>query len=491
MKRFIVFLTLTLLSNLTYSQDIAFSLDGVDQEIKNLIESYNAVGVSVAVVENDSIIYSKGFGYRNLEKHLPVTTQTIFPIGSITKSFTASLLGILESKEKLSFKDKPSLYIPNFRFYNEEMNNLIAIEDLLSHKSGIGNQGTSEVFFPDEDKLKVVQRLKYLKPEDEIKNSFSYSNMSYTLAGTIAEQITGKSWEIDIEEQLFRPLGMNHSFTNKEEMIQTNNYSLPYGIFEDKSEQVTFENFNSISPAGAIKSNILDLSRWMITWLNQGMFQDRQIIPQSFVHKATRPQNFGNTDYDKNAFLFAEGFGWNLRSSYGNFRAGHGGNTFGFSTNLIMFPFEGIGIVVLTNQDSSYLPHMISELIARRIFGIEPESNYPVVLTEIYKPNEKNETINQDKPPTHQLESYSGIYKANGFGAIKVITENDKLYAVLPTYKFNLAHLNYNSFYLKATEEFKGVYDPEFTVKFDVNTKREISVLKLYSQKKPIEFIKD
>lgn len=104
-----------------------FSLNGLDTEIENLLKTYNAVGLSIAVVENSKTIYSKGFGFRDLENKLPVTANSIFPIGSITKSFTASLLGILENQNQLSLKDKPSLYIPKLQFYNDKMDNLITI----------------------------------------------------------------------------------------------------------------------------------------------------------------------------------------------------------------------------------------------------------------------------------------------------------------------------------------------------------------------------
>ena len=200
--KFINTLILIITIQFCFSQQTPKELKGIEIEINLLMKKYKAVGVSVAVVKNDKVIYSKGFGYRDLENKLPVTTNTIFPIGSITKSFTGSVLGILASKNQVYLKNKPAFYLPNFEFYNDTMNNLITIEDLLSHKSGIGNQGTTQIFFPEKNRLKMVQRLKYLKPEAEVKNSFAYSNMAYTLAGTIIEQVTGDSWETNIKEKI-------------------------------------------------------------------------------------------------------------------------------------------------------------------------------------------------------------------------------------------------------------------------------------------------
>ena len=180
--------------NLTYGQKNDNRLIDLEQEIESLIKSYNAVGLSVSVVEENEVLYAKGFGYRDLEKKLPVDKNTSFPIASCTKAFTASLLGILASENKFSLKDKPSYHIPNIQFYNERMNNLVTVEDLLSHKSGLGEINGTLVLFPENDRMKIIKKLKYIKPEGEVKDSWIYSNMGYTIAGTIVEQITNESW---------------------------------------------------------------------------------------------------------------------------------------------------------------------------------------------------------------------------------------------------------------------------------------------------------
>ncbi|MFV0304640.1 MAG: serine hydrolase [Moheibacter sp.] len=490
MKKYILVSILFFSLHFSFAQTTDHRLKGLEQDIENLMKLYNAIGLSVSVVENNSVIYSKGFGYRDLENKLPVTTNTIFPIGSVTKAFTGSILGILEFENQLSLKSKPASYLPNFEFYNDKMNNLITIEDLLSHKSGIGNQGTSQIVFPEKNRLKMVQRLKYLKPEAEVKNSFEYSNMAYTLAGAIIEQVTGDSWEANIQEKIFTPLEMTNSYTILEDMKKASNYSLPYGIYKGEIEKVKFEDFNSISPAGAIKSSVNDMSNWMLTWLNDGLYKENQVIPQQYVYKATRLQNIKSEDaYEKDAFLFGDGFGWRLRSSYGRYRIEHGGNTFGFSSDLAIYPFDGVGIVVLTNQDSSTLPFMVVDNIARRLFKIDPVPNYPVNVTEIYKPLPYKK-FNKDKMPTHPLNSFCGTYHARGFGTIEVVKEDDALFAVLPTYKFRLEHLNYDTFFLKPTNDFKDIFNPQFDIQFITNTSGEIISLKMYSQKEPIEFNK-
>ncbi|MBW1295058.1 serine hydrolase [Aquimarina litoralis] len=483
-------IVLFVLVQFSYSQKRSLDWNQIDHQIRSLMESYQAVGLSVAIVKDGKILYSKGFGYRDLDNKQPVNDATVFHIASMTKAFTGTLLGALESEGSLSLHDKPSKYIPNFQFYNRKMDNLITIGDLLSHKSGIGNQGSSIVLFPEEDKLKTVQRLRYLKPEGDIKNSWIYSNLGYTLAGTIVEQVTDKSWDRNIKERIFDPLQMNTSYTTVEAMKKSNNFALGYAMHNGKIEQVPFENYYSYTPAGAIKSSVKDLSKWMLTWLNNGVFNDNQVIPEKYIKEATTLKNINEDTYEKDSFLYGEGYGWRLRSWSGHYRYHHGGNTNGFSTVMNLFPFENIGIVVLTNQKSSLLPYAVSDYISRKLMNL-PNFDFPIKVDDIYKPTDHIVSFNKEKMPTHPIQNFAGTYKANGFGTIRVVVEDQHLFAILPTYTFELAHLSFNNFYLKGTKGFNGDFNPEFTTKFEIDTNGNISQLKLYSQKEPVVFYKE
>tara|TARA_R110002096_G_scaffold153285_8_gene316999 strand:- start:863 stop:1735 length:873 start_codon:yes stop_codon:yes gene_type:complete len=273
MKLSVLFLFISLISNLTYAQSSDSRLNGLEQEIESLIKIYNAVGLSVSIVEGSEVLYSKGFGHRDLEKKLPVNKNTAFPIASSSKAFTASLLGVLEFENKISLKDKPSLYIPKMQFYTNEMDNQITIEDLLSHKSGLGNLNGTLVLFPENDRLKIMEKLKYITPEGRVKDSWIYSNMGYTIAGTIVEQVTNETWEQNIHDKILIPLEMSSSFTDFENMKSSNNFSYGYGLSSGQIKKVLYETLYDYSPAGGVKSTSDDLANWMIAWLNNGKFK--------------------------------------------------------------------------------------------------------------------------------------------------------------------------------------------------------------------------
>lgn len=485
-------LLLLLLTLTTFGQQPTLDPKGLDTYINEMLQRYDAPGLAVAVIRNDTVIYSKGFGYRNLEQQLPVTQETVFHIASMSKAFTATLLGILEGEDRLSLKNRPALYVPNFEFHTEKMNNLITVEDLLSHKSGLGNHGLSIVLFPEADKLKTVQRLRHLKPQDEIKNSWNYSNIGYTLAGTLVEQVTGTTWDAYLQKKLFSPLRMKASFTTVDAMKAYGNYAQGYGRHQSQTVPRPYENYYSYTPAGAIKSSVQDLTHWMRVWLNKGVFEGTPVIPEDYVRRATSLQNTKYHEvYEPDSFLQGEGFGWRLRAWSGKYRVRHGGNTNGFSTVMDLFPFEKIGIVVLANQQSSILPYVISDHISRKLYGL-PSIDYPIQVGDVYKAEVADVPMNKKQPPTHALAEFVGTYNAKGYGKIQVIEKAGKLRAKLPTYTFRLAHLHYNTFYLQGNPDFDESFNPEFTVKFVDDIEGMPSALHIVgAQKEDVVFHKE
>ncbi|MFY7734887.1 MAG: serine hydrolase [Bacteroidia bacterium] len=496
MTKLKIVILLLLTTNLTFGQKTDTRLNGLDTEIENLLKAYNAVGLSIAVVENSKTIYSKGFGFRDLENKLPVTANTIFPIGSITKSFTASLLGILENQHKLSLKDKPSLYLPKLQFYNDKMDNLIAIEDLLSHKSGIGIVDGTYIFFPADKRENLIPRLKYLKPNGAIKDSWIYSNMGYVMAGIIIEKVTNESWEKNIQDKIFKPLNMNSSSTSISEMTKTKEYSLGYGMSKGKSQKVLFGELNNDKPAGAINSTVNDMANWMTTWLNNGTFETKAVFSKSYIQEATSLKAIDNglppEPSDPNVYTYGYGYGWKVNSSNGHYKVHHGGNVSGFSSQLVMYPTDNLGIVVLTNQHNSILPYIVADIVTNRMLKLQRTewNKYPVKVSEIYTVNTDIKGINKEKMPTHSFTDFCGKYSNFGFGTFEIVNENNILYAVFPDFKFRLEHQYYDIFVLKPTKEIPQIMNPEFFLNFSLDYDGNISSVKINFQDEPVEFLK-
>src|SRR5271170_7688254 len=127
------------------SEDKRFA--GLDTAFARVLKAWHAAGFAVAVVEKNKVIYTNGYGYRDYENKKPVTPNTLFAIGSCSKAFTAGLLGVLRSENRVSFDEKPSLYIPELKFFNDEMNAAITVKDLMCHRTGLPRHDLSWYFF--------------------------------------------------------------------------------------------------------------------------------------------------------------------------------------------------------------------------------------------------------------------------------------------------------------------------------------------------------
>ena len=210
MKVILLLIAITCLNVFIYSQSDK-RLNGVEKELNEILEITKSAGFAVAVVKGNEIIYSKGFGYRDYENKIPVDNNTLFAIGSSTKAFTSSILGQLRKEDKLSFDESPIKYVPDLKFFNDEMNNSIVIKDLMSHRTGLPRHDWSWYVFPTYDKDSLMRRVEFQEPFTGVRKQWYYNNFMFLTQGVIAERITGKSWEENMYERLLKPLKMTRS----------------------------------------------------------------------------------------------------------------------------------------------------------------------------------------------------------------------------------------------------------------------------------------
>ncbi len=450
MKNTILTFSLTLFTLVSFSQNTAkINSKELDKKLEELQKITKTVGFSVAIVQGDKVIYSKGFGYSDLENKIKVNENTLFPIGSTSKAFTTALLGIMEEEKGLSFSDNPKKYLPQLEFYNDKLNNNLTILDLVSHRTGMPRHDNSWYLFPTEDKDSLLSRIKYHEPFKEIREQWYYNNFMYLTQGLITEKLTGKSWEDNIRERFFQPLKMNRSNLNIKELQEESNVSKGYVLEKFETNKVApYFNIAAVSPAGSINSSALEMSNWLKIWLNKGKFEDKQVLPESYIKKAINPlmivgNGISNSEYP-DQHLNSYGYAWFVSSYKGHYRLEHGGNIDGFSANVALFPTDNIGIVILSNQDGSALPVLARNVIADEVLNLKKTDwkNYYTKLIgkviEQYKENEKSqkEIAAQNNISAHDILNYTGIYYNPGYGKFKIEYKNDSLFV-----KFKVANM--------------------------------------------------
>jgi len=458
MKNRIFIVALTLVSTLVFSQTDK-RLKGIEKQFNAVLESTKAPGFAVAIVEGDKIIYAKGFGYADYENKIPADANTLFAIGSTTKAFTSALLGLHREDDKLTFDDRPRKHIPELEFYNDEMNNTIIIKDLMRHSTGLPRHDGSWYFFPSHSKDSLVTKIKYHEPFTGVREQWYYNNFGFLLQGVITERITGKTWEENIENAFFKPLGMDRSKTTIAGMTSSANEALGYELDKDRNiSKMDYYDIAAMSPAGSINSSVNDMSKWLMTWINNGKYKGEQIIPENYVKEAMSSQMVVAAGFPSKELPDAQfanyGYGWFLHSYKGHYMVEHGGNIDGFSASVALYPSDSLGIVVLANQNGSQVPKLIRNIAADYMLKVNKTEWAKKHKEDLEKSLEAMKEAKDDMgtsnvkntKPSHTKLDYTGTYEQKGYGKFEIKLENDSLFSQLNGKKLFLNHFHYDTF---------------------------------------------
>ena len=483
-------------------------LKGIEKDLESILEATQAPGFAVAIVEGDKTIYAKGFGYSDLESKAKMDENTLLPIASLTKSFTCGLLGKLREEARLSFSDSPIEHVKELRFYNDELNNGVNIRDLMCHQTGIPRHGYSSILFPTYNKDSLIERIQYMEPFTGLRQQWYYNNFMYLVQGVVAERITKKSWEENIQEHFFKPLGMVRSNLTVTELEQSNNRAVGYQLLDNGELRKMDYDLTVISPAGGVNSTATELANWLKVWINNGVFNGEQILPEQFINDAISSQSIITpalpNGVRSDMFFLNYGYGWMISSYRGHYRVFHGGNLDGFTSDLAFFPSDNIGIIVLTNQENSSLPDLVRNTIADRLIDedkIDWAEDYieELQLLKLEMEESKKHLFELDAKytsPSHKLEFYQGNFCNPSSGRFKITAKGDSLFANFKMKTFYLKHVHYDVFQpIEITKygiDTTNVRPLKF--RFTTNESGEIASIKMKLEEAldhPIEFVRE
>ena len=264
-------------------------LQGLDELAADAMKQWKVPGVAIAVVQDGKVIYAQGYGYRDLEQKLPVTTTTLFPIGSITKSFTALTFAILKNEGKVDWDKPVRSYLPEFQMNDPVASEQATPRDLFSHRTGLPRHDLvwySSDFTRDD----LVGRLRELKPNKGFRSAYQYNNLTIMTMGYLEGKLTGLGWEGSISQKIFTPLGMSHSNLSVTDIEKTSDHALPYELKKEVVSKVPYHNIDAIGPAGSINSSVDDMSHYLIFQLGDGKYEGKQIVAESDLREMHSPQ---------------------------------------------------------------------------------------------------------------------------------------------------------------------------------------------------------
>ncbi|HWZ43423.1 MAG TPA: serine hydrolase [Candidatus Saccharimonadales bacterium] len=409
---------------------ISGNLDDFDAFMAKAMQDFKIPGAAVAVVKDGKVILAKGYGYRDAGHKLPVTVKTVFPIASITKSFTVSSLGTLVDQGKVDWDTPVREYLPDFRMYDPVATDQLTPRDLVTHRSGLPRHDLlwySSSF----TQKQLIDRLRYLEPNRPLRSTFQYNNLMFLTAGYLGGHVNGGSWEDLVRQRILAPLGMTGTYMSSIEARKAPEYALPYRKVRKSGEvhEIDFAKWGDVGPAGAINSNLEDMSRYLLMHVNKGKVEGKQLLaantatqmqtPQMAIQGASPFPELSETSY---------GMGFFISSYRGHKYVDHGGNLDGFSLQLGFLPNEGIGVVVLCNLDGTPFRDLVPYYVFDRLLGMEPVDWSRRYLDLERKGKDAEAAAEQQgitgqragTRPSHQASEYEGDFEHPGYGRITV-----------------------------------------------------------------------
>jgi CubicO group peptidase (beta-lactamase class C family) len=454
-------------------------LSGFDEYVNQALKDWEVPGVAIAVVKDDKIALSKGYGVRRLGDPTAVDERTIFAIGSSSKAFTAAALAMLVDEGKIKWDDPVTKHLPGFELYDPYAAKEMTVRDLLCHRSGLA-RGDLMWYGSAYGRDEILRRTRYLKPSWSFRSQFGYQNLMYLAAGQIIPAVTGKSWDDFIKERFFKPLGMSSSSTSINGFKATDNVATPHGKIDDKVVPIPWRNIDNIAPAGSINSNVVEMASWVRLQLGSGKFAGQQLLSSGAIAEMHKSYSIVPFDPPWN-LLFPEahflnyGLGWFLSDYRGRKVVEHGGNIDGMSALVAMIPEEKLGLVILTNLNGNDLRTALKLRIFDSFLGGELKDWSAVHLKTMKgfeaqgKAAEKkqNDERIKDTKPSLALDKYAGTYQDEMYGEVKVAQdESGKLVVRFgPAFTGDLEHWHYDTFQVRWRDRTLG----KSLITFDLN----------------------
>jgi CubicO group peptidase (beta-lactamase class C family) len=437
-------------------------LKGLAEFITKGMAEWKVPGMAVAVIKDGKVILSEGFGLRDVKNNLKVTPQTVFAIGSSSKAFTATTMGILVDDGKVEWDKPVREYLPTFKMWDDFATEKMTPRDLLCHRSGLPRHEAMWYGSPF-SRAEIFDRLQYLEPNKDFRAVWQYQNLMFMTAGYLVGALSQSTWEDFTQKRIFEPLGMTSSSFSIEAMKASPDHSLPYAERKDKVEEIPYKNIDTIGPAGSINSNVVDMANWVMMNLNKGKLGDKPVISEASLNQIQSPQMVVQDPVFLMLSNFPElyypsyGMGWFLTSYRGHTLLHHGGNIDGFSAMVSFLPRDNMGLVVLTNLNGNLLPYAVMLNIYDRLLGLDQKPwsvRFKEILDKMKAEGEKaQKEADKDRQlntkPSHPLEDYVGEYAHPAYGTVSVVKDGDGLKARYNGRDFGLNHYHYDVFELK------------------------------------------
>ncbi|MEL7269476.1 MAG: serine hydrolase [Bacteroidota bacterium] len=354
-------------------------------------------GATALVAVGGEIVYHKGFGMANMEHDVPMENDMVFEFGSITKQFTAVSILMLMEQGKLSLQDDITKYLEDYPTHGHS----ITIHHLLTHTSGIKSYTGMEKWVgrwrEDFEPLGLIDFFKDEPIDFAPGEEYRYNNSGYFILGYIIEKVSGQTYEDFVENNIFKPLGMDHSYYgHKGEIIKkrANGYQS-----QEKLINAEFLSMTQPYAAGSLMSTVGDLYKW-----------NRGVRAYKLISKESTDLAFSNYTLN-NGKKINYGYGWGINEINGSQTIEHGGGIFGYVTNGIYLPEEDVFVAVFSNCDCNPPGNVSTKMAALALGKPFPNESKSIAME------------------TKSLEALVGVYDFEDESTRIITLEDNQLFS--------------------------------------------------------------
>jgi len=407
--------------------------------VRKELQDTNTPGAAVAVIQGDRVLLARGFGVADVETGEAIRPEMLFRLGSTTKMFTAAAVVLLAEQGKLSLDEPIGRHIAGL---TPKLASLTA-NQLLSHTSGILDEAPMFGSHDDEALKREVAKWEDDRFFAEPGQVYSYSNPGYWLAGLLAETVGGKPFADQVAASIFGPLGMLRT-TFRPTVAMTYPLAQGHDLVDGKPRIIRPSANNAASwPAGSIFSSVMDLSRWMMTFVNGGVLDGRQVIPAGVFTTISAPRAAIPGAVNR------YGYGVQVGTWRGLPMVEHGGSRSGYGSIIRMVPSRQFGVVVLANRTGVSLTRTANaaiEAVLKPDPAPAPSVRSPIAMTAA------------------EVAAYAGVY-AQGRRQMELVGKGGELFLTQATSEVRLEKVGDDEF-MAGTTRYVMVRDAAGAVAF-------------------------
>ena len=471
----------------------------LDAYVQRVMKEFEVPGLALAIVKDGKVVVAKGYGVRKLGEPAPVDENTLFGIASNTKAFTAASLALLVDEGKVSWDDQVIKHLPEFRVADPYVTNELMVRDLLSHRTGLGLGQGDLMFWPDTKftRQQVLSGSQYLKPVSSLRSKYAYNNLTFIVAAELAAKVSGQKWDELMRQRIFVPLGMSSTVISSASFKPGANFATPHSRgwrLEGQLRPIGLTLDDTWAGAAGIKSNAVDLAKWVVVQLNEGKLADGKQLFSEKAHRAMWsmqvPINISKPKVPELAAATPQfagyALGWSLRDYKGHKVVSHGGALTGMLSTVQMMPDQKLGIVVLTNQEEGGAFLAVTYRIMDHYLGQPPTDWIAAYKADREKTlakanDEERKAVAKrvkDSRPSLPVARYAGTLHDDWYGDAIIEQQNGKLVlrmSATPSMVADLEHWQYDTF----RAVFRDNTIPDAFVTFWINADGKVDQMKM------------